>query len=325
MDIKISIIIPVYNVASYLEDCLFSCINQTFRDIEIIVVNDGATDESPQIIEKYASADERIVVVNKKNEGLIYARKSGLDIARGEYVFHLDGDDYLENDAMELLYKEALKRNSDCVMAGFFRIQGDKKQEYRWDRQMESLSKQKLLAFIIDMGIWPIWGKLIRKSLFDGVVYRNIFIGEDLYFNMQIVLQMKDFVILDNCLYNYVWNKNSVTGKIDEKTFYLRIEMQEAIWSLLDLYPYEQRIRKQIYGLFLPDLLEAIKDNTDSTEIKRVLRFYYWSNEEVRAILWKDKKLFYFLCGGYICAPYLTSIVARFGYKIKALIRTINK
>lgn len=107
MDVKISIIIPVYNVAPYLDACLSSCVNQTFRDIEIIVVNDGSPDMSYQVIAAYAAMDERIVVVNKENAGLIYARKSGLDIARGEYVFHLDGDDYIENNALEVLYKRS--------------------------------------------------------------------------------------------------------------------------------------------------------------------------------------------------------------------------
>lgn len=325
MDIKISIIIPVYNVALYLEDCLSSCINQTFREIEIIVVNDGSTDTSHQIITKYASMDERIVVVNKKNEGLIYARKSGLDIARGEYVFHLDGDDYLENNAIEVLYKEAIKKDSDCVIAGFFRIVGDQKQEYHWDRQMNGLSKQELLSFMIGMGLWPIWGKLIRKSLFEGIVYRNIFIGEDLYFNMQIVLKVNNLVVLDNCLYNYVWNRNSVTRKKDERTLGLCIEMLEAIWSLLDLYPYEQRIRKQIHYLFLSILVEAIKDNRNNAEVKRVLRFYYWDKKEIRTGLWKNQKVFYFLCGGYIYAPRLTSTSARLGSKIKGLARAIYK
>ena len=103
MDVKVSIIIPVYNVASYLDTCLLSCVSQTFHDLEIIVVNDGSTDESPHIIKKYAEKDSRIRVITKENQGLVYARKSGLDIARGEYVFHLDGDDYLETNAIVYL------------------------------------------------------------------------------------------------------------------------------------------------------------------------------------------------------------------------------
>lgn len=87
MNTKVSIIIPVYNVAPYLDACLSSCINQTFCDMEIIVVNDGSIDESSQIIAEYAAKDERMVVVTKKNEGVVIARKCALDMAQGDYVF----------------------------------------------------------------------------------------------------------------------------------------------------------------------------------------------------------------------------------------------
>ena len=91
----VSIIIPVYNIGKYLEKCLDSVIAQTFPDIEIIVVNDGSTDNSPEIIARYADKDPRIVVIDKANEGLAYARKSGIEAANGEYIQHLDGDDIL--------------------------------------------------------------------------------------------------------------------------------------------------------------------------------------------------------------------------------------
>ncbi|RGP08489.1 glycosyltransferase family 2 protein [Parabacteroides gordonii] len=322
MNIKVSIIIPVYNVDPYLETCLSSCINQTFRDIEIIVVNDGSTDTSSRIIAKYAAVDERIVVVSKKNEGLIYARKSGLDIARGEYVYHLDGDDYIESDAIEILYREIIKNDSDCVIAGFNRIFGDDKQEYYWDKRMNGLSGQELLTFMIGMGLWPIWGKLIRKSLFDEIVYRKIFIGEDLYLNMQIILKVKELVVLDICLYNYVWNGNSVTRKVDEKTLGLSMEMLESVWSLLDIYPYEPRIKKQICYLFISPLVEAIKGNR--TEVINILKKYYWSKKEIRTDLWKDERTFYFMCGGYIHAPRMISFGARLGSKVKAILRGLK-
>ena len=122
MDVKVSIIVPVYNVASYLDACLSSCVNQTFCDIEIIVVNDGSTDESPRIIEKYAGQDDRIKVITKENQGLIYARKSGLEAACGEYVFHLDGDDYIEVNAIELLYNKAVGSNADYVESNYCAI-----------------------------------------------------------------------------------------------------------------------------------------------------------------------------------------------------------
>ncbi|RYE37019.1 MAG: glycosyltransferase family 2 protein, partial [Sphingobacteriales bacterium] len=114
---KISVIIPVYNVSEYLDECLRSAVGQTLQDIEIIVVNDGSTDNSQEIIDRYAAGDNRIVPVVKKNEGLANARKSGLEKAQGEYIFHFDGDDYLPLDALEGLYAKAVETKADIVTA----------------------------------------------------------------------------------------------------------------------------------------------------------------------------------------------------------------
>ena len=109
MAIKISVIIPVYNIERYIGRCLQSVISQTLSDTEIIVINDGSTDNSLSIIEKYALKDKRIKIVTKKNEGLAFARKTGIENAEGDYILHLDGDDYLENNTLELLWDEAIK------------------------------------------------------------------------------------------------------------------------------------------------------------------------------------------------------------------------
>ena len=107
MQPSVSVIIPVYNIEKHLEKCLDSVIGQTLKDIEIIVVNDGSTDNSLDIITQYARKDSRIIIVDKPNEGLAYARKSGIEAAHGKYVQHLDGDDFLEPNACELLFKRA--------------------------------------------------------------------------------------------------------------------------------------------------------------------------------------------------------------------------
>lgn len=103
---SVSIIVPVYNVEKYLEECLDSIINQTYIDLDIILVDDGSTDSSPDICERYAEKDNRIRVIHKENGGLSSSRNSGLDYAQGEYVYFLDSDDYLEKDAIDLLIKE---------------------------------------------------------------------------------------------------------------------------------------------------------------------------------------------------------------------------
>ena len=116
---KISIIVPIYNVEKYLERCIQSLLNQTLRDIEIIMVDDESPDDCPQLCDIYASQDQRIKVIHKKNEGLGYARNTGLEIASGEYIAFVDSDDYVDINMYEKLYQIAQKNNLDTVFSNF--------------------------------------------------------------------------------------------------------------------------------------------------------------------------------------------------------------
>ena len=119
MQPSVSVIIPVYNIEKHLEKCLDSVIGQTLKDIEIIVVNDGSTDNSLDIITQYARKDSRIVIVDKPNEGLAYARKSGIEAAHGKYVQHLDGDDFLEPDAFQTSRRNRCRYSHHAVSHRF--------------------------------------------------------------------------------------------------------------------------------------------------------------------------------------------------------------
>ena len=114
-NVKVSVIIPVYNVEKYLCQCLDSVINQTIKDIEVICVNDGSTDNCPKILDEYAKKDLRIKVLHKKNEGQGVSRNKALEIAKGQYILFLDSDDWLEKDALEKLYQKFNKDNSDVI------------------------------------------------------------------------------------------------------------------------------------------------------------------------------------------------------------------
>lgn len=115
---KVSVIIPIYNVQDYIEECLVSVLNQTLQEIEIICVDDGTPDDSMRIVEPYVMKDDRIVVLHKENGGLSSARNAGLKIAQGEYVYFLDSDDYLKNDTLEILYNYANDNHLDNIYFG---------------------------------------------------------------------------------------------------------------------------------------------------------------------------------------------------------------
>jgi glycosyltransferase involved in cell wall biosynthesis len=112
----VSVIVPVYNSEPYLEDCLQSVIQQTYRSIEIIIVNGGSTDCSPDIMHSYAVKDDRIVILSQSNRGVSAARNAGLGVAKGEYIFFVDSDDTIRKDAVEILYRQAVMTDVDIII-----------------------------------------------------------------------------------------------------------------------------------------------------------------------------------------------------------------
>lgn len=246
---KVSIIIPVYKVASWLDACLSSCLRQTFRDIEIIVVVDGSPDASLQIAEAYAANDDRIVIIHKiKNEGLIYARKSGIEAARGEYIFHLDGDDFIPEKAIESLYEEAIRQDADMTIGRFCLISKGKTMRVKFDGDMDpTVFGQGLLYDLLLKWNWEITGKLMHKRLYDELVYYTLSMGEDLFLMMQLVVKVNKVAFVREKVYFLNKREDSITGNAANTKFSLLYQpFTNALYFLLDRYPYEQRIRDEV-------------------------------------------------------------------------------
>ena len=150
---KVSVIIPVYNVEQYLRECLDSVVNQTLKDIEIICVNDGSTDNSLVILEEYAAKDERIKIVNKENGGLSSARNCAIPLARGEYIGFVDSDDWIDLDFYEKLYNTAKKYKAEIACANLYRVSNTKSKyfvKHRFCISSKRSSKKFRLAKIPD-------------------------------------------------------------------------------------------------------------------------------------------------------------------------------
>lgn len=323
MDIKVSIIIPVYNVSSYLDVCLTSCVNQTFKDIEIVVVNDGSTDGSSDIIQQYAVKDDRIKVVTKENQGLVYARKSGLEAACGEYVFFLDGDDSIQKDAIEALYKEAVISGADHVMGNLYSVSENRKQKGESICELRGLVGQELLLCKLKRREWRIWGILIRKCIFDDLVYIQIVMGEDLFFNMQICLKVKKSSVVDIPLYNYVLRPGSITNQKKKIVNQLMLDMVKTTFFLLETYSYNQCIREKIYMIYYYFFLNCIRHK--DMDAKTVLFDYYWNNQAVISYLQRDKKYFYLIIKMFIYYPRIASLMAKIYMLIIVLKKKCNE
>ena len=185
----VSIIIPVYNVSNYLKTCLESVINQTYKELEIICINDGSTDNSLEILKEYASKDKRIIIIDKKNAGVSAARNDGIEKSNGEYIFCMDSDDYIDSDFIEVFYNNAEKNHSDLVVLSTF---------WNLDKRVNKDYHSAL----------PTWSMFIKKSILDNHKYLryplNVQPGEDGIFSHELLMYTKNVSFVYNTNYHYV-------------------------------------------------------------------------------------------------------------------------
>lgn len=213
--VKVSIIIPVYNVEQYISQCLDSLINQTLQEIEIICINDGSKDNSLNILNDYAKKDSRIKIINKKNEGLSCARNDGLKAASGEYIGYVDSDDWVAEDFYEKLFIAAKKYNADIAAGNIVRC-GKLVRKYRIKYEKEELltdGLEKLKAAQIPKYNY-VWNKIYkRESLLKldipfpaGKVY------EDIRWSIKVIYYLENLVTVPESNYYYRKNQNSIVS-----------------------------------------------------------------------------------------------------------------
>lgn len=194
--LKVSVIIPVYNVEPYLRECLGSVVNQTLRDIEIICVNDGSTDNSGAILEEYADCDERITVITQENSGLSAARNAGMDAATGKYVYFIDSDDYIDLNALQVLYNRAEELQLDMLFFDCsYLFDGiEPKQNYFQRREYGDVYVGvEFLKKLRDEGAYwvTVWGYLLRREFLQssGVRFVEGMLHEDMIFTPLLLLK----------------------------------------------------------------------------------------------------------------------------------------
>lgn len=210
--IKVSVIVPVYNVEKYLSKCLDSLINQTLTDIEIIIVNDGSSDKTPTIIDKYSKKDKRIKSYQISNAGLGNARNEGVKHSTGKYISFVDGDDYIELDMLELLYNKAIEENSDIVECDFYWIYENKT---RLDQANYYEDQTNLMTNIRVM----VCNKLFCSDLIktNNISFPVGLKYEDIAFTYSILPYAKKISYVPIGMYYYVQHANSLINHQTEK------------------------------------------------------------------------------------------------------------
>lgn len=222
--VKVSVIVPIYNVGAYLERGIKSIIDQSYHNIEIILVDDGSTDDSGNICDTYAKADSRITVIHQENGGVVSARKAACHVATGEYIASVDGDDWLEEDYIEEFVKAAAESGADAVWSiSYYKEHNDRTELCLSDRyrMLDSDQKQKeLLGFVNGMqGFqneidYSICNKLIRKTIYtecQEAVPDSLTRGEDLLFSLLLLDKTDRIHFIRNDGYHYVQRASSNT------------------------------------------------------------------------------------------------------------------
>ena len=210
----ISIIVPIYNTQNFLNKCVDSILNQTYRELEIILVDDGSTDESGKICDKYKLIDNRVKVIHKKNGGVSMARNYGLKMINGEYVIFIDSDDWLENNMIETLYNNMIKYKVDISICNFEIDCKDGKKiitHKEEDLITRDIRDKYENLFAKDGFGGYLWNKLIKTEVVKNIFFNeNIKIEEDVLFLIEVFQKCESiYYNADNILYHYVVRDNS--------------------------------------------------------------------------------------------------------------------
>lgn len=236
----ISVIVPVYNVEQYLDRCVNSIIHQTYRDLEIILVDDGSPDQCPQMCDEWSKKDNRIKVIHKKNGGLSSARNAGLDIASGDYIAFVDSDDYIDNQMLELMLDAAERNNAPVVCCGRIRVTTSTKVE------MFTLPQEKIFTgeeaikeiFLSRAVEEAAWDKLYRAEIFANRRFPLGEINEDIVQTINILGSCDRIVHVGRALYYYCENYGSITKSGYNKNKAVVLSHLETIYSYIsEMYP----------------------------------------------------------------------------------------
>lgn len=253
---EISIIIPVYNAEKYITKCIKSIQEQSFKDYELILINDGSTDKTLDVIQKMGKLPQKTKIITIKNSGVGVARNTGLQYAMGNYITFIDSDDYIEKDYLESLYQNATKYKADIAAGNFFYVRNNEKIKNNLIRtgMIEKIDSKTLYQYFFENIGASVWAKLYKKEFIKNQKFSTAKMGEDLFFNLRGILSNKSckIYIFDKPIYDYMDNMNSSSYK---KNLSLIEDWKKEIQLIETTNQYEEKIIldtlvMQVYRLY---------------------------------------------------------------------------
>ena len=247
----ISVIVPVYNVDKYLDKCIKSIINQTYKNLEIILVDDGSSDKCPKMCDDWAKKDNRIKVIHKKNGGVSSARNIGIKESKGEYITFVDSDDWLEKDFIIKLYEVIIKNDSDIALSAYKRVVGTNIEKINVCDNTYSINSKEYLIKALNpqTGYGFCHMKLISKNCLKNIFFNEqLKVTEDALFNIMLSKKINKVTFLGEALYNYRINTSSVVKKYDQEYPYKYLKGIKEIKEYLFKTYKDKEIKHNYYN-----------------------------------------------------------------------------
>ena len=323
MEKLISIIVPVYNAEKYIDRCINSILRQTYENIEVILVNDGSTDRSPDICDKYAAKNERIKVIHKTNGGVASARNAGIKAAKGDYIGFMDNDDYIQENMYEILEREISKNNAYIVkiLINFVdeegHVIGVNESQNEYIKIINA--KDYLKSIMLQKGDVACWSKLFKREIFERYSFLEGRWNEDFLLMFKIMNEVESMISINEYTYNYVQRKGSYSksgfnqGIIDN--------VVNANWAIEYLLENDVELVEYAYRLFfhqsIPYLMFLpIKEMTPKNKVFIMIRIYLKNNIKNwlfnKHLTIKERLL---LVAFFICPRFFRKSLEKINYK----------
>lgn len=306
MEVKISVILPAYNAERYISKTIDSLLEQTIKDFEIICINDGSKDKTLELLSEYTKKDNRVVIIDKKNEGVWKARLDGIRNAKGKYITFIDSDDYVNNNFLEELYKNITKNNSDIAVCGFQRIDFETKKIISKEMKFSEsriIDMEKNPEEVISINT-ALWNKMYKAELLKKLedLKNPPRILEDMMFLAMLYLNVKKITFVDEVLYNYMVIQGSAMNTLKEKEI---LGIQEAMLEVREKYNkanalgYRKEILSDIAFLHFGISLMLKASENETKNFKRIYvnnikyldnNFKEWRNSKYLGLIYCIKK-----------------------------------
>ena len=291
MEDLISVIVPVYNVEQYLPKCIDTIVNQTYQNLEIILIDDGSTDNSGKMCDEYLSNDNRIKVIHKENGGLSDARNIGLNIATGKYITFVDSDDYIDKNYVEILYNLLVKNDADISVGRNYREYPEKTVNMGINKEMLLTNEEALEKLLYEDDFdTSAWAKLYKKDLFNDIRFPKNRIYEDMATTYKLIDKASKIYLGSYPIYHYIVRGSSLSNQnYTEKNWDLILSNEEMSKYILKKYPdLTNAVKRRMVKSYLYVLIALICFEKKPTEdYYKLIKYVKENRKEVL----KDKKV----------------------------------